>query len=736
MPTVEIPQLVLPQSQIRRRQFETIAAAEAASFLAGETCSILETRRDYQFDAASSAVRDGSRVLAPAGGGRLLATNGLVQADGVHLIGDGSPLNPIDHSEDAINVFKFFTGTIINGKQAVCSITSNGTTVTASVQAEGGGDIRYVTLDGYATLDCTPPATVTLTPGSDSTPVDNYIYIDILDGTLKKSTTGFPATSHVPIERRLIPSASFVQSYGTYSGNNQSDHVFSDGDNGHLTHINQNFRSRPPVYLSGAEVTISGSGTGTCTVAVASGSLLMAHERTTYSFANGSSFLVVNDQSTPFQRLSNLFSLATDTANGTLTGRWAAHFLWYGHCQESGGGKLYLNKPSGSYLDADLARSDSNGYFNSSVPPSFRGCAIGLRRIVARKSATGVIDIDFKSSDDWRGKLLASVPGSGGTTSFSSVFPSSQFRVEDDTDASKKFAVNASAIGTGQTRNLLMPDRDVDLAPASREATASQSGLMSAAQAAAVAAAAEGSYAGGFGAISALRVKNNATNPNYQVDINADGIVVRNGSKLLQLFDVDLTVDITASGANGLDTGTESSNNWYYIWVIYNPATATTAGLLSASSSAPTLPSGYAYKKFVSAVLNNSSSNFKAFSQRQNEYTWVNPVESTPGYYSASYAALTPPNAPVASGKVGAVRIGGVSKTANAVGIYMSEDGTNMHHTWAAASGSSTPAYNAYYDISYASPQYCSLNSGNQIYYKNHTNDSIDLYMLSFLLNI
>jgi hypothetical protein len=58
----------------RPTSFPTVAAAESASFLPGETCSILETGRNYQFDAAATAVRDGIRVLAPAGGGRLLMT--------------------------------------------------------------------------------------------------------------------------------------------------------------------------------------------------------------------------------------------------------------------------------------------------------------------------------------------------------------------------------------------------------------------------------------------------------------------------------------------------------------------------------------------------------------------------------------------------------------------------------------------------------------------------------------
>lgn len=477
-----------PDHCVRKKDLtkETILEAESASYISPASVSVKETGRAYVYDSTSTAARDIPRVLTTAGNGRLLATKGLVETDGVYLNGDGSQSSPVKHSQDTADVLRFFIGSIISGLSAQCSITSNGTTVTASVQAEGGGDIRYVTLNGYATLDCTPPATVALSAGSDTAPTENWIYIDIADGILKSSTSGFPSTPHVPLEKRLIPSASFVLIYGTYPGNNFSDHVYTDGDNGHLTHINQNFRSRPPQYLSGASVTISGSGTNNCTVAVASGSILMTHMRTTQSFTNGSNLMVANDQTTPYLLLSNLYNLNTDTTGATLTGRWAAHFIWYGHAQESSGAKLFINKPSGTYLDPDVARADSEGYFNTAVPPAFRGCAIGLRRVIARRSAAGTIEINYKTSDDWRGKPLSSVAGSGGTTSFSSVFPASQFRIEDDTDASKKFAVDASVIGVGQTRNLLMPDRDVDLAPASREASASQSGLMTAAQATAV----------------------------------------------------------------------------------------------------------------------------------------------------------------------------------------------------------------------------------------------------------
>ncbi|MBF0350884.1 MAG: LamG domain-containing protein [SAR324 cluster bacterium] len=108
-------------------------------------------------------------------------------------------------------------------------------------------------------------------------------------------------------------------------------------------------------------------------------------------------------------------------------------------------------------------------------------------------------------------------------------------------------------------------------------------------------------------------VKVNATNPLYQVDIDADFLTVYNTAGLAQVLSaVNLTADITVSGVNGLDTGAEAVNSWYYIWVIWNGTT--TASLLSISSTAPTMPSGYLFKRLVGAVR-NTSSNFIRFHQ-------------------------------------------------------------------------------------------------------------------------
>jgi len=98
-----------------------------------------------------------------------------------------------------------------------------------------------------------------------------------------------------------------------------------------------------------------------------------------------------------------------------------------------------------------------------------------------------------------------------------------------------------------------------------------------------------------------LLVKRNASHPDHQVDISWTELYVEGRPTGAR----SLTIDITASGALGLDTSTESANAWYYIWIL-TKADGTVTGVFSASSTSPTLPSGYTRKRLVSMVRNTS----------------------------------------------------------------------------------------------------------------------------------
>jgi len=102
-----------------------------------------------------------------------------------------------------------------------------------------------------------------------------------------------------------------------------------------------------------------------------------------------------------------------------------------------------------------------------------------------------------------------------------------------------------------------------------------------------------------------LIISNNAQNPDHQVDVKADEIILQDEQfRSFRVTEVDFTLDITKKGVNGLDTGTEAAYTWYYIWIISKSKGKNVAGILSTSSSSPTMPSGYTYKAFVGAIHN------------------------------------------------------------------------------------------------------------------------------------
>lgn len=103
-------------------------------------------------------------------------------------------------------------------------------------------------------------------------------------------------------------------------------------------------------------------------------------------------------------------------------------------------------------------------------------------------------------------------------------------------------------------------------------------------------------------------LKASATGTNATVTVTANSICLKNASnEQVVLNEVSVAPSLAASGANGIDTGTSAINTWYYLWVIWNGTTV--AGLLSLSSTSPTMPSGYTHKARVGAVRSDSTAN-------------------------------------------------------------------------------------------------------------------------------
>jgi hypothetical protein len=132
------------------------------------------------------------------------------------------------------------------------------------------------------------------------------------------------------------------------------------------------------------------------------------------------------------------------------------------------------------------------------------------------------------------------------------------------------------------------------------------------------------------------------------MNITADAVALFNGSgNMFGATSVSLTLNVSTSGANGLDTGTIATGQYHY-FVVYNPTTGTVAALASLSATAPTMPSGYTYKRRSGWIY--YSGGITNFVQRNAKFTWAVPRTLASGTQaSAAYFALATFVSPTAS---------------------------------------------------------------------------------------
>ncbi|OPY03781.1 MAG: hypothetical protein A4E60_00078 [Syntrophorhabdus sp. PtaB.Bin047] len=152
-----------------------------------------------------------------------------------------------------------------------------------------------------------------------------------------------------------------------------------------------------------------------------------------------------------------------------------------------------------------------------------------------------------------------------------------------------------------------------------------------------------------------LIVKNNTSNPNHQVDISADEIILQDASgNPMRVLNLSMTADITVSGAGGLDTGSEAASTWYHLWITAK-ADGTKSVIFSTSATAPTLPTGYTYKAYIGAWYNGTDGHLKAAYQRGTRVVLAELRTEVTGGTATSYtsfAILVPSTARIWHGHV------------------------------------------------------------------------------------
>lgn len=375
-----------------------------------------------------------------------------------------------DHQRSLRGLFEFFNGSFLESFDALA--TSDGVTITMTLEKAGGGNLIMVFSDGLSMLKTTPPLTIALTPGNDAAPQDNYIYILKTGKTLVKNLTDWPAEEHIRVGYFFVPSAVFVNTpnRGLYVNQNHNDESFDGVGQGHMTHLSERSRRQPAIWRSG----VAGGGTtgyltittnlgipDNVTVQTTAGVLYQMHRHNfpAHDTSATAVVLVVNDFVTKFNPVADLNTLLTDALGVSMVGKYFNLVL--GGVINKGGefSPLFLNVPTGSYNKLSDALSDISGHDVFAMPGAFlqeSSTGFLIARLTVRHQPASGGTWTLEATIDLRGQLPS--VASGGASVPAVEFPDNLWKLFDETDVTKLMSFQLSGITTGTERVLTVPD--------------------------------------------------------------------------------------------------------------------------------------------------------------------------------------------------------------------------------------------------------------------------------------
>jgi hypothetical protein len=399
---------------------------------------------------------------------------------GIKNASTGNFLVSIDIASNNQSTINIFNGSILEHHVIDVIGQTGPDRVYLTLEKAGGGDVSLFFDGTFFVFDTTPAAEVDLTIGTDTVPVLNYVYIPESTKLLTKSTSGWPSEQHIPVATVLVQSAASAETYGTYKVHAWTDHVYDADNQGHISHVNRWIREQNATWISGVAPTISvdstpitppsDTGNTSITWANSSGQVLQLHEHAFPAFTDPADLYVVNDFTTPYNRISDISNITTDSLGNSLNNSTFALVIFGVVSEDSDApttvdSKLYINLPSGSYgaLKPSEAREDLSGYTNYGISSDFKGAGFLIRRLIISRNAGGTLWTVYTAADgdDLRGQFPNVVAGTSTSTAVD--FPDATFRVSDNTDSTKKMAFEVSGVATATTRTMTVPDSDITL---------------------------------------------------------------------------------------------------------------------------------------------------------------------------------------------------------------------------------------------------------------------------------
>lgn len=350
------------------------------------------------------------------------------------------------------------------------TVSSNGTTITATVEKEGTGAFTGLFSTG-AHRFTTVPLSVSLTAGTNVAPQKNYVYILASNKTLTANTSGWPAAEHIPIGVVLAQSAASAQSDGIFAATHWDAHVYDPSDNGHIIHQNLWAHEHPPLWISGVALTVDvTSNVGVdddIDIAVTTGEVLKLHKVSfpALDTRGSASIYVANSSVAAYTKVGTLGTvLKTHSGGGAIANNQYANVVIWGTVSElAGTSKLFANLPSGFYNNQANALADNQKRAVYTIPTDFRGCAFLISRLVFKYTTADGGTWELVGSYDLRGQEAGLFNG-GNAAPVSTQFADNAFTIYDDSDPTKVAAFQASGITAGQTRTMTVPDASGTLA--------------------------------------------------------------------------------------------------------------------------------------------------------------------------------------------------------------------------------------------------------------------------------
>ena len=321
----------------------------------------------------------------------------------------------------------FFNGSFRETFNALC--TSDGATITMTLEQAGGGDLTMRFSDGETILDCTDPAqTITVTAGTDAAPQANYVYITRAAKTLIKDTGGWPAEEHIKVAYLLAPSATFVNTYGgCYVNQNCNDHLQNTNDQGHMTHMAKKIRSLGASWFSG--VNADGGTASYFTIGVGStlwkstsGVVAQLHDQAypAIDMTGADVAIVANHNDAAYTTVTDLFSIEDDNTGTPIPNNRYFNLVFWGVMNKTGDfSVLMVNLPGGFYTLASAASIDADGHDVYDIPREFSidsGTAFLIARVTFQMGSTWshVATVDLRGKNPNNAASGSSVNDHGG----------------------------------------------------------------------------------------------------------------------------------------------------------------------------------------------------------------------------------------------------------------------------------------------------------------------------------